>query len=376
MESITIRHQACKQYRFESSHHEEALAVRVLEVLDSDFGLYVWPCSLVLAEYIFNRLDMFTGVRGNPKIILELGAGTALPSLLLAKAPHQSARFMVVTDRPDVPLILENIRMAMKENGVHSTYQDDLAAGVSIRGLGWGDFTLASNENKDGGLLQLIRDVSNMKRIADDGSQSLGRIDIILGSDTFYNPSDFEPLLATVSYIINRHNPDCVFLTTYQNRSAKRNIDPLLQKWNLEGRLIQWDDFSFDMSKYIHSDVDPEDEDQDESANETIDEEMDDLWLRQADKEVSREMNASLSISAKRSKLALVDYSSGSDSENDDSAVENGDDNAGEHDASETLGHKIGDGGALSSVHLLWICRRGHGVNFERWRGASRHGSE
>ncbi|KAF9184647.1 Methyltransferase-like protein 23 [Haplosporangium sp. Z 767] len=349
-----------------------------LQVLDSDFGLYVWPCSLVLAEYIFSRLDMFTGVKENPKIILELGAGTALPSLLLAKAPHQSARFMIVTDRPDVPLILENVRMAMNENGVHSTYQSDPAAGVSIRGLGWGDFRLANNENKDGGLLQLITDVSSMKRITDDGSQSPGRIDIILGSDTFYNPSDFEPLLATISYIINRHNPDCVFLTTYQNRSAKRNIDPLLQKWNLEGRLIHWDDFGFDMHKYTHINEKLEDEDQDDSANETIDEEMDGHWIKHANKGVGHEMNANLSISAKTSKLALVDYSSGSDSEseNDDSAMEIGDDDTGEHDASETLSHKIGDGGALSSVHLLWICRRGHGANFERWKGASRHGSE
>lgn len=48
-----------------------------------------------------------------------------------------------------------------------------------VRGLGWGDFSLASDRHPQGGLFQLLKDVSGI------GS---GKIDFILGSDTFYNP--------------------------------------------------------------------------------------------------------------------------------------------------------------------------------------------
>ncbi|KAK5820976.1 hypothetical protein F5H01DRAFT_261076, partial [Linnemannia elongata] len=211
----------------------------------ADFGLYVWPSALVLAEYIFHSLNMFEGTTDNPKIILELGAGTALPSLLLAKATAPGSTVLITTDRPNASHILDNIQRAYQEN--HITWPMDQPRQqqqhrIMVRSLGWGDFTLASPRNPDGGLLQLLMDVSPIVQVK-GGANSPGKIDLILGSDTFYNPPDFEPLLATVSFIINRHNPDCVFLTTYQNRSAKRNIDHLLEKWGLEGRIIEWEAF-------------------------------------------------------------------------------------------------------------------------------------
>ncbi|KAG0328988.1 hypothetical protein BGZ99_003852 [Dissophora globulifera] len=139
---------------------------------------------------------------------------------------------------------------------------------------------------------------------------------------------DFEPLLATVSYIINQHNPDCVFLTTYQDRSAKRNIDQLLRKWNLEGSIIDQEDFGFEVSKFVVGDA----EDGDRNEWTTI-----------------------------------------SDSDMDDV------DDAGDHIAetaqrkyNESIGidqtYQIGDGGALSSVHLLFICKQGHGDSLKAWK--------
>ena len=43
-------------------------------------GLYIWPSSPVLAWYLWLHHSMFAGKR-----VLELGAGTALPGILLAK---------------------------------------------------------------------------------------------------------------------------------------------------------------------------------------------------------------------------------------------------------------------------------------------------
>ncbi|KAF9952390.1 Methyltransferase-like protein 23 [Mortierella alpina] len=374
------RSQACKQYHYESDKGHTA--VEVIELLDADFGLYVWPSSLVLAEYVHHRIDMFTGTKERPRVILELGAGTALPSLLLAKAPSHDSRIIITTDRSDIPEILDNVRDAFRRNGVHSFYPENTGTRVMVRGLNWGDFSLANACNADGGLLQLLSDVSQIECIT-DGSAASHKIDVILGSDTFYNPPDFEPLLATVSYIVNRHNSNCVFLSTYQNRSAKRNIDHMLQKWGLEGRLIDWDDFGFDMSKFVTEEGnDCEASTTTESGDSDDDPEGvhahsddDEQWLRLAKEEVSRDMAMASGPLAGGQRPPLVDYSSDSEDENQaeremetvsvDSAQEL------DSDASSSKaksGHRMGDGGALSSVHLLWICKRGRGDNVVAWR--------
>ncbi|KAF9379677.1 Methyltransferase-like protein 23, partial [Mortierella sp. AD011] len=178
---------ACRQFSYKSGQLD--IPVKVLELLDPDFGLYVWPSALVLAEYIAHRLDMFNGSPDNPKVILELGAGTALPSLLLAKATRDN--FLIVTDRPDVPQILANVQEALKENGIQTLYPQDPNARVLVRGLGWGDFTFANEYDKVGGLQQLLKDISCMEQInnlSSSSSRSRGQIDLILGSDVFYNP--------------------------------------------------------------------------------------------------------------------------------------------------------------------------------------------
>ncbi|KAG9065063.1 hypothetical protein KI688_002384 [Linnemannia hyalina] len=328
---------------------------------------------------------MFTGTTENPKIILELGAGTALPSLLLAKTTTPGSTVLITTDRPNAPHILDNIQRAYQEN--HISWSMDQPQQqqyrIMVRSLGWGDFTLASPRNPDGGLLQLLKDVSPIVQVK-GGTSNAGNIDLILGSDTFYNPPDFEPLLATVSFIINRHNPDCVFLTTYQNRSAKRNIDHLLEKWGLEGRVIEWEAFDFDMSKFVsggdakdEGDISIEEKEgqgsEDEEGQESEDE---DRWLRLAKEEIDRAMSTPEAGSTKKpGLLALVDYSSGSDSEEEDkdtcaseaSVVDPVSESEDEQDDT----HKMGDGGSLSSVHFLWICKRGRGDDaFAAWIGS------
>ncbi|KAF9572202.1 hypothetical protein EC968_010139 [Mortierella alpina] len=327
MDPNATRSRACKHYHYESDKGNTT--VEVIELLDADFGLYVWPSSLVLAEYVHHRLDIFTGSTERPRVILELGAGTALPSLLLAKTPSCDSRFLITTDRADVPEILDNVRDAFRKNGIRSFFPEDTEAKVMVRGLNWGDFSLANARNADGGLLQLLDDVSQIK-CTKDGSVTSQKIDIILGSDTFYNPPDFEPLLATVSYIINRHNPDCVFLSTYQNRSAKRNIDHLLLKWGLEGRLIDWEDFGFDMGKFVTEDGDDcevntttasEGSDSDSEGVQDPYSDDDERWLRLAKQEVSHDMATAPGLSADGPKLSLVNYSSDSENENETECV-------------------------------------------------------
>ena len=61
---------------------------------------------------------------------------------------------------------------------------------------------------------------------------TLGPLDLILGSDCFYDPSVFEDIVVTVAFLLER-NPAARFLCTYQERSADWSIEHLLNKWGL-----------------------------------------------------------------------------------------------------------------------------------------------
>jgi hypothetical protein len=52
----------------------------------------------------------------------------------------------------------------------------------------------------------------------------------------------------TVAFVIHRHNSRCKFITAYQERSSKRSIQFLLDKWSLQCRLIPRITFGFDGS--------------------------------------------------------------------------------------------------------------------------------
>lgn len=66
---------------------------------------------------------------------------------------------------------------------------------------------------------------------------NLGQVDIILGSDCFYEPTVFEDILVTVSFILS-NNIHSKFFCTYQERSSDWSIEALLKKWDLKCTVI------------------------------------------------------------------------------------------------------------------------------------------
>lgn len=164
-----------------------------------------------------------------------MGAGTSLPSLVLGK--YSSSINLVLSD---IPSILPVIHGCLRLNKLDA----------KVRAIEWGTF---GEENS-------IDTVIKKEKI-----------DVILGSDTFYDPSrkfldwknsrsdtflEFENLLVLISFVVRHHNPNCKFYTTYQERSPKRSIQYLLDKWQLECRLIPKDAFQFDELKYIDKEDD------------------------------------------------------------------------------------------------------------------------
>ncbi|XP_067673424.1 histone-arginine methyltransferase METTL23-like [Haliotis asinina] len=179
--------------RFSFSDKRESTEILIPEVIDPAFGMYMWPCAPVLAQYVWFHREQIRN-----KHILELGAGTALPGILAAKCGGT----VILTDSAKYPRCLDNCRKSCIANGL---------SGVSILGLTWGDFSPD--------FLQLPPQ------------------DIILGSDCFYATKDFEDILATVAYLLQQR-PTAEFWTTYQERSADRSIEHLLRKWKMSCRHV------------------------------------------------------------------------------------------------------------------------------------------
>jgi len=169
---------------------KEPVEVIIPEQLAASYGLYIWPSAPVLAWYIWLNQDKFCGRR-----VVELGAGTALPGLLAAKLGAQ----VTLTDCLSLPHCLDNCREGIELN--------QLQGAATVQALSWGLFTASTLRLKNS-------------------------VDVLIGSDLFFDPEVFEPLLVTVSWIL-RNNPHCQFLCTVQERAADWSIERLLLKWKL-----------------------------------------------------------------------------------------------------------------------------------------------
>ncbi|KAM9784948.1 methyltransferase-like protein 23 isoform X2 [Syngnathus typhle] len=160
-----------KMFTFEDA--QESLSVSIPEVLDAQYGMYVWPCAVVLAQYIWSRR-----VDVKDKTVLELGAGVSLPGVLASRCGAK----VLLSDDANTPECLQNCRRSCEANGLH---------GVVTLPLTWGEVSP-----------QLIK---------------LPHLDLIVASDVFYEPRDFEDILVTVAFLL-RKNPKAQFWVTYQER--------------------------------------------------------------------------------------------------------------------------------------------------------------
>ncbi|KAG8446103.1 hypothetical protein GDO86_013827 [Hymenochirus boettgeri] len=186
------------------------LQVTVPEVLNSQYGMYVWPCAVVLGQYLWFYRKQLAG-----RTILEIGAGVSLPGVVAAKCGAQ----VILSDCAEMPQCLENCRRSCEKNNVF---------GVPVIGLTWGEIS--------------------------PDLLDLPPIDIILGADVFYEPKDFEDILVTVRFLLEKA-PQAQFWTTYQVRSADWSIDGLLYKWNLKCNNVPLNTFNADKECLAGSDL-------------------------------------------------------------------------------------------------------------------------
>ncbi|KAL5706412.1 hypothetical protein ACHQM5_024582 [Ranunculus cassubicifolius] len=175
----------------------EALTIKIIEYMEEEYGMFVWPSSIALAEYVWQQKSRFNGVS-----VVELGAGTSLPGLVAAKLGAD----VTLTDNSSRLEVLENMKRMCQLNIVNCT----------VLGLTWGEWEEPMFKLKP---------------------------KILLGADVLYDTKDFDDLFATVTFLL-QISPGSVFITTYHNRSGHHLIEYLMAKWSLKcTKLI--DAFSF-----------------------------------------------------------------------------------------------------------------------------------
>ncbi|KAM1529070.1 hypothetical protein ACFX1Z_018324 [Malus domestica] len=185
------------RHRFGDDSEEPAFSVSVIENMKEEYGLFVWPCSLVLAEYVWQQRFRFSGAS-----VVELGAGTSLPGLVAARVGAD----VTLTDDSSRLEVLDNMRRVLDLNKLE----------CKVMGLTWGAW---------------------------DASTFSLHPKFILGADVLYDATAFDDLFATVTFLL-QNSPGSVFITTYHNRSGHRLIEFLMVKWGLKC-LKLLDAFSF-----------------------------------------------------------------------------------------------------------------------------------
>lgn len=153
---------------------------------------------MLIDRFLWIQRDKFEGKR-----ILEIGCGTALPGILLAKIGK--CKKVVISDSCTLPNALKHVRRCCTANNLEP------GKDIEVIGLTWGI------------LLKSVFDIAP--------------IDYIIASDCFYDPSVFEDILVTVSFLLNTATDPTTpvkFLFTYQDRSSDWSIEHLLQKWQLK----------------------------------------------------------------------------------------------------------------------------------------------
>ncbi|KAH0973140.1 hypothetical protein GBA52_025296 [Prunus armeniaca] len=96
------------RHHFGDEMDEPAFSISIIENMKEDYGLFVWPCSVVLAEYVWQQRLRFSGAG----VVEVLGAGTSLPGLVAAKVGAD----VTLTDDSSRLEVLDNMKRVLDLN--------------------------------------------------------------------------------------------------------------------------------------------------------------------------------------------------------------------------------------------------------------------
>ncbi|TDH69525.1 hypothetical protein CCR75_003949 [Bremia lactucae] len=181
---------------------------------DKYYGLFLWTSALLLSRFVAYNSKWLC--RDN--VVLELGCGTGLPSLLAGLC---GALKVYMTDRASAGDVPRNVAANIALNG--------LEACATYLPLVWGDMHLSED------MMTVFQGVH-----------------VVLAADCFYESKAFEKVLATVALIFRCSSAtNCKFYFAYQLRSIDQSIAPILSRWGLTAQ-------SIDKRTYINDEIEME----------------------------------------------------------------------------------------------------------------------
>lgn len=197
----------------------DGTTIKLIQHPDAEYSSFLWPCALILTRYLVSSQYSDSQTLN----VIEVGAGIALPSLLLASKIRRSC--ILATDVSGV----ENIQNEICEN--------DLDDHCFAERLAYGDTESAQK-------------LLGAYFLCSSGSKH--PVDLILASDVFYdNHLDWEAILESIKCMLVSLSNCCADLLektsakcilAYQERSSKRSIQFLLDELNLIARQLPLED--------------------------------------------------------------------------------------------------------------------------------------
>ncbi|KDO71319.1 hypothetical protein CISIN_1g026274mg [Citrus sinensis] len=107
-DEMTDKHMTTvSQHYFVDESDKPSFSIAIIENMKEEYGLFVWPCSVILAEYVWQQRYRFSGAN-----VVELGAGTSLPGLVAAKVGSN----VTLTDDSNRIEVLKNMRRVCEMN--------------------------------------------------------------------------------------------------------------------------------------------------------------------------------------------------------------------------------------------------------------------
>lgn len=210
------------------SNNNRKIQVAVSCIDDDDPGAvqsghYLWPAAQSLCDCLISSKrggggedssisSSFSSSRGDVRSVLELGAGTALPSLCAHQLYRDSLEYLVVTDRDYGTLerardnyettLMELYEDADTEEGKESVVNEISSTLVEFLPLSWG-----GGRRKDCNSKRQWKELQKRVHKMDDSFRAgIGPklFDLVLGSDLIYSFDVVEPLLQTAKMAMSQ----------------------------------------------------------------------------------------------------------------------------------------------------------------------------
>ncbi|KAG7374038.1 lysine methyltransferase [Nitzschia inconspicua] len=210
-------------------------------------GHYLWPAAESLCEYLMRASGEKNDkpFSGSVRSILELGAGTALPSLCAVQLFQETLEYLVVTDRDYGTLErardnYETTMMELYENAGTDEGQESVVNEISSILVDFLPLTWEHHERQWKELTKRLQlDHSILK--TDSGVT----FDLVLGSDLMYSVDVIEPLLETVKMAMVKNTCGTLagrFLLSQSfalDKDAEKEIDRVCRVLHLSSKTVQ-----------------------------------------------------------------------------------------------------------------------------------------